>query len=122
MAAQLQRLPQSNYCTNTKFILEKVWANTKLSEINAHVNTNITSNKWLHKYKGHFKVIAPQIQSLFLKKAAQIERLLQMYAYVNTKVTSSHVCKCNLYNSRCINIDNGHCVLNVYRMDISPPQ
>ena len=46
MTGEIQRLPQSNCCTNTKFILEQVGANTKLSEINAHVNTNVTSNKW----------------------------------------------------------------------------
>ena len=45
MTREIQRLPQSNCCTNTKFILEKVDANTKLSEINAHVNTNVSSNK-----------------------------------------------------------------------------
>ena len=46
MTGEIQRLPQCNCCTNTKFILEQVGANTKLSEINAHVNTNVTSNKW----------------------------------------------------------------------------
>ena len=55
MTREIQRLPQSNCCTNTKFILEKIGANTKLSEINAHVNTNVNSNK------------TAQIQRLFQK-------------------------------------------------------
>ena len=68
-------------------------------QINGYVNTKVTSNKWLHKYKvasnrlekykGYRKVIAAKIQSLFHKKVAQIERLLQSNGYVNTKVTSN---------------------------------
>ena len=52
--------------------------------------------------KGYLKVIAAQIKSLFHKKVAQIERLLQINGYViprllqingckNTKVTSNRL-------------------------------
>ena len=70
MTGEIQRLPQSNCCTNTKFILEKIGANTKLSEINAHVNTNVNSNK--------------TAQRLLQKLTGEIQRLPQSNCYTNT--------------------------------------
>ena len=67
-------LAQSNCCTNTKFILEKIGANTKLSEINAHVNTNVNSNK--------------TAQRLLQKLTGEIQRLPQSNCYTNIKIIS----------------------------------